>query len=518
MINDLYLALGGVGGGAIVGGLIQNRRHQNELKKLTLELNNKQEKVIKDLELDVNAACDEGQEKESRKREKEDDNQLNRRNNQAKRRRRLTQREEDLVKNEKDLDECYRVMNRRKKNVQGQQKQNRNKRQDLYSIHDEQKAQLTESLGVELEEVTGDILKDLEEQVNHESQLWLQHYIEDIEHLNRDLAENLVDTLVCRMQLKPTVKLQENKISIPEKEDIKKAMAEGSPLIVKIQDLTHVELMFNEERTEVRTSAYDGVAREICLRLLNRLFQNWSDKEGWLENSIQQITERLEREMTRGCGDLLRRLRVENVHVEVVRTQGRLRFRTSYGQNVLDHVLEAAYIGGMMASEMGLDGKLGRRSSFLHDVGKAIDVTQEGSHPELGGEFLLKIEEMPEVCHAAAKHHGGYNPLHLFTAIAKSADAMSGGRPGARRETIDNYVERVQSLENIAQRPKGVLSVSITQAGRDIQVNVDPKKIKDEELQEISDAVAADIQKELTYPGEIKVSAVREIWTKQKTR
>lgn len=234
-----------------------------------------------------------------------------------------------------------------------------------------------------------------------------------------------------------------------------------------------------------------------------------------MEDIIKQITRRLEREMTRYCGDLMRRLRLENVNVDVVRVQGRLRFRTSYGQNVLDHVLESAYLGGMMSAELGLEEKLGRRSSFLHDVGKAIDVTQEGSHPELGGEFLMNIEELPEVTHAAAKHHGSYNPLHLFTAVAKSADAMSGGRPGARRESIDNYVERVQSLEDIAKRAKGVVSVSITQAGRDIQLNVDPKKISDDKLQEISDTVAADIEKELTYPGEIKVSAVREIWTKQ---
>jgi len=486
----------------------------NELKRLTAEKNREIDDANKTMQQEFDAVVDEALERENATTEREDDNLEKRRQQQAKRSHRLNQKLNDIQKNENLINSNFKKINYRKRENQKSLRRVKGLRSALFRTYDEQKSQLVEKLDVEEAEITQTLLSDLEKQVRHERQVWVQHRVEDLEHLNNQVASELVDTLVCRMQLKPTVTPQENKINIPDKEHIKKALAEDSSFITKIQDLTQVELIFNEERSELKVSAYDGVAREICLRLLNRLFQNWQDKEGYIEEAIEHITNRLEREMTRGCGDLLRRLRIENVNIEVVRTQGRLRFRTSYGQNVLDHVLESAYLGGLMASELGLNGKLGRRSSFFHDVGKAIDVTQEGSHPELGGEFLVNIEELPEVAHAAAKHHGPYNPLHLFTAIAKSADAMSGGRPGARREGIDNYVERVQSLESIALRPKGVLNVSITQAGRDIQINVDPKKIDDNQLQEISDKVAADIQQELTYPGEIKVSAVRETWTK----
>jgi hypothetical protein len=328
-MNWIIMILSATVAGSLIGFAIQHVKFRRLITSSEANSKLNHDSKISEIEHQQQLKIDAQEEQENLKTEKDEDSQQGRRNNQSKRRVALERSLQDLKENENDIDSQYRSLNQERRKMQKEQKQSRHKKAELYEIFENQKSQIIEKLDVNKVDIIQDILDQLHNQVSHERSVWVQHQVEDIEHLGSEMAEDLVDTLVCRLQLKPTVKPQENKINIPDKEILKKAFEEGSDIIEKIQDLTSVELLFNEERTEVKASAYDGVARETCLRLLNRMIQNWKGKEGWFEEQLPQITHRLEREMTRCCGDLMRRLKMEDVDVAVVRMQGRLRFRIS---------------------------------------------------------------------------------------------------------------------------------------------------------------------------------------------
>jgi ribonuclease Y len=261
----------------------------------------------------------------------------------------------------------------------------------------------------------------------------------------------------------------------------------------------------------ITVSCFDSIRREIARRAMERLITDGrihpTRIEEVVEQTRQEIEELIQKEGKQACFDLT----VVGVHPRLVTLLGRLRFRTSYGQNVLEHCREVAHLAGMIAGELGLDVKLARRCGLLHDIGKALDHEVEGGHPEIGGNLARRYDEPDDVVNAISSHHNDVPQISLYAVLTQAADAISGSRPGARGETLERYIKRLDKLETLASSFPGVKSANAIQAGREIRVIVNSQKISDNKALKLCHDIAREIEAELTYPGEIKVTLLREM-------
>ena len=277
-----------------------------------------------------------------------------------------------------------------------------------------------------------------------------------------------------------------------------------------IETLTGVDLIIDDTPEAITLSCFDPVRREIAKIALERLIQDGrihpTRIEEMVEKARREVDQRIKAEGERAVMET----NVHGVHPEIVKLLGRLRYRTSYGQNVLNHSIEVSYLAGIMASELGVDANLARRAGLLHDIGKALNHEIEGSHVEIGVEVCRKFKENPVVIHAIQAHHGDVEIKTVLDALVQAADAVSAARPAARRENIENYIKRLQKLEEIACSYEGVEKSFAIQAGREIRIMVRPEDIKDEKMIVVAREIANRIENELEYPGQIKVHLIRE--------
>ncbi len=277
-----------------------------------------------------------------------------------------------------------------------------------------------------------------------------------------------------------------------------------------IETLTGVDLIIDDTPEAITLSCFDPVRREIAKIALERLIQDGrihpTRIEEMVEKARREVDQRIKAEGERAVMET----NVHGVHPEIVKLLGRLRYRTSYGQNVLNHSIEVSYLAGIMASELGIDANLARRAGLLHDIGKALNHEIEGSHVEIGVEVCRKFKENPVVIHAIQAHHGDVEIKTVLDALVQAADAVSAARPAARRENIENYIKRLQKLEEIACSYEGVEKSFAIQAGREIRIMVRPEDIKDEKMIVVAREIANRIENELEYPGQIKVHLIRE--------
>ncbi|WP_441250017.1 ribonuclease Y [Kitasatospora sp. McL0602] len=274
--------------------------------------------------------------------------------------------------------------------------------------------------------------------------------------------------------------------------------------------VTGVNLIIDDTPELVQLSCFDPVRRETARLTLEALLADGRIHPARIEEIHERSRFEVERLCVRAGEDAVLATRVDELHPELVRTLGRLRYRTSYGQNVLGHLVESAHIAGMMASELGVDDSLVRRASLLHDIGKALTHEVAGSHAAIGADFARRHGESAEVVHAIAAHHGEVEPKTVEAVLTQAADACSGGRPGARRESVESYVRRLERLEEIAGAHDGVSKVFAMQAGREVRVMVQPEVVDDIGAQLIAREVARQVAEELTYPGQIRITVVRE--------
>jgi ribonuclease Y len=280
--------------------------------------------------------------------------------------------------------------------------------------------------------------------------------------------------------------------------------------IRSFEQATGVDVIIDDTPEAVVLSAFDPVRRETARIALERLVEDGRIHPGRIEEVVEKAAAEVEQTMIEAAEEVLYELGIHNIHPEIVKTLGRLRFRTSYGQNQLQHAREVALLAGSMAAEMGLDVTGTKRAAILHDVGKGMTHEQEGTHVELGYRLCKKHDETPLVLNAIKAHHDEEPHFFAETFLVTAADAISGSRPGARREMFEGYVKRLEKLEELAMEQKGVARCFAIQAGRELRVMVEPDKVGDGEMAQISEAVARRIESELQYPGQIKVVVVRE--------
>jgi ribonucrease Y len=273
---------------------------------------------------------------------------------------------------------------------------------------------------------------------------------------------------------------------------------------------TGVDVIVDDTPGVVVVSCFDPVRREVAKRALNKLIQDGRIHPTRIEQLVATAEKDVRKEMAEAGKNAVMEAKLRGVHQRITELLGRLRFRTSYGQNVLQHSMEVAFISQMIAEDFGLNGSLARRAGLLHDVGKAVDHEAEGGHPEIGGELLKRYGEKPEIIEAAVGHHGNFEAQSIYTPIVSAADAISASRPGARRDTVERYIQRLQKLEDIATTFEGVEQAFAIQAGREVRVMVDAAAIDDRLSGKIARDIARRIEDEMEYPGEIQVTLIRE--------
>jgi ribonucrease Y len=274
--------------------------------------------------------------------------------------------------------------------------------------------------------------------------------------------------------------------------------------------VTGVNLVIDDTPEAVVLSSFDPVRREVARLTLDKLVQDGRIHPARIEEMFDRSTKEVEDQVRRAGEWAVSEVGITEIHPEMIRVLGRLQFRTSYGQNVLKHLVESAHIAGVMASELGIDPTMPKRGALMHDIGKALTHEVEGSHALIGAELARRLKEPPEVVHAIESHHGEVEQRTVEAVLAQTADAISGGRPGARRESIESYVKRLERLEEICESHPGVSKVFAMQAGREVRVMVKPEEVDDLSAQVLARDIAKQVEEELQYPGQIKITVVRE--------
>jgi len=354
------------------------------------------------------------------------------------------------------------------------------------------------------------LLKEVEEQAKHDAARRIRQIEEETK---RDAERRVRNILSVCMQRLAAGHAAETTVSVVQlsADDMKgRIIGREGRNIRALENLTGVDFIIDDTPGAVVLSGFDGVRREIARLTLEKLLQDGRIHPARIEEMYYQAKSELEGHIVEMGEQAVFDAGVQSVHPELIKLLGRLRFRTSYGQNVLAHSIEVSRLGAMMAEELGASARTARRAALLHDIGKAVTHEVEGPHALVGGELARKYGESEAVAHAMEAHHNEVEPQTIEAVIVQAADALSGARPGARGESLEQYVKRLRDLEQIATRHKGVDKVYAMQAGREIRVMVAPGDIDDDAATLLSYEIAREIEKELEYPGQIKVTVIRE--------
>ncbi len=429
----------------------------------------------------------------------------------------LHERERLLDKRQDALEEQAEQLRKQEKIVEGTQRklteriQDANRRKDeLSKLLDLQRQTLHELSGLSREEATKRLLEILDTQLQQETgAVILRHEKRTAETCEQQSREILL-TCLQRYAAAHTGETTTSTVGIANDEMKGRIIGREGRNIRAFEKATGVDVIIDDTPGVVIVSAFDTIRREVARLALNKLIADGRIHPSRIEEIVAATQQELERHIQKQGEEACREVDIHGVHERIVNLLGRLHFRTSYSQNVLRHSIEVAFIAGMLAEEIGLDGPLARRCGLLHDIGKAADHEAEGGHPKIGADLLKRYGERPEVVHAASGHHDDLRIDNPYTVLVSAADACSASRPGARRETLERYVKRMEELESIAGRFPGVEQAFAIQAGRELRVLVSSKETTDETAAKICHDIVQAFEQQLTYPGEIKVTVLRE--------
>ena len=417
--------------------------------------------------------------------------------------RRINQREETLDKRADNLEKKEDVL-------QGKVRAADARLEEIETIKKSQFDMLERISGFTEEQAKAHLLAELESDLEHEKAL----RIIDAEQRTRDesekLAKEIIATAIQRCAADHSAETTVSVVTLPSDEMKGRIIGREGRNIRTLETITGVDLIIDDTPEAITVSCFDPVRREVARRTLEKLILDGRIHPARVEEMHDKCQREVDAEVKQTGERAMIEAGVNNVHGEIVRLLGKLRYRTSYGQNVLNHSLEVSYIAGLMAAELGADVKLAKRAGLLHDIGKALDHEQEGSHVELGMEFARKYKENEQILHAIQAHHGDVEARTLIACLVQAADAVSAARPGARRENLQNYVKRLEKLEELTTSFEGVDTAFAMQAGREVRIMVKPEKISDDAMVLLAREIAQKIEQDLEYPGQIKVNLIRE--------
>ena len=422
----------------------------------------------------------------------------------------VQQQEKRLIQKEENLERKLDAMDKKEKDLIQKEKDLQTKNEELQKITNKQMEELQRISGLSSEEAKKRLLSELEKTMTAEKAA----VIRDIENKTKEeatkSAREIVGYAIQKCAADHTSETTVSIVSLPNDDMKGRIIGREGRNIKALETLTGIDLIIDDTPEAVVISGFDPLRREVAKIALEKLIEDGRIHPAKIEEMVEKAKEEVENTIKEEGERAVLETGVVGLHPDLVKLIGKLKYRTSYGQNVLNHSIEVSNLARIMADELGLDPKLARRAGLLHDIGKALDHDMEGTHVEIGVEILKKYKENEKVINAVQAHHGDVEPQTIEAVLVQAADAISASRPGARRETLENYIKRLESLENIADSFEGVEKSFAIQAGREVRIIVKPEKITDDQMVLMARDVAKKVEDEMEYPGQIKVNLVRE--------
>ncbi|MGH9443281.1 MAG: ribonuclease Y [Thermoanaerobaculia bacterium] len=423
---------------------------------------------------------------------------------------RLAQKEEGLDRKTSQIDQRASEFDRKEKELAKRQKENELLDQEFRNLIDEQRRKLETISGLTAEQAKLTLTRSIENEARLEASHLVRRIEEEATENATQKARRIIGMAIQRMASDTVVEATVSVVDLPS-DDLKgRIIGREGRNIRALEAATGVDLIIDDTPEAIILSAFEPVRREIARMAIQRLIQDGRIHPARIEEIVEKVRAELWEKIRQEGEAVALEFGIPDLHPELVKLLGRLKYRTSYGQNVLQHSREVGWLAGNMAAELGVNVDVAKRAGLLHDIGKAIDREMEGTHLELGREVLKKFGEIETVIHAMECHHGDYEPRSVEAVLVNGADALSAARPGARREILETYVKRLEKLEHIADGFKGVQKAFAVQAGRELRIVVEATKVTDDEALWLSKDVAKKIEAELQYPGQIKVTVIRE--------
>ena len=426
------------------------------------------------------------------------------------RRAEITRQERRIDQKEEALDKRTAQMERKEEDLKRRSETVEARLDELEQLKLRQTEKLETIAAMSKEDARAVLLKQVDDELTHEKAMKISAYQVNMKDECDNLARELIGQAIARCAADATSEATVSVVPLPSDEMKGRIIGREGRNIRALETATGCDLIIDDTPEAITLSSFDQTRREVARMALERLIADGRIHPARIEETVDKCRRELEIQMKREGDKAVMELGIHSLLPDLVKLIGRLKYRTSFGQNVLSHSLEVAWLAGLMAGELGVNVQLARRAGLLHDIGKALDHEIEGSHVQIGVDICKKYRENPQVIHAIEAHHGDVEPKTTLAFIIMAADAISAARPGARRENMESYIKRLETLEALCNGFEGVESSYAVQAGREVRILVQPDKVSDDEVILLARNVAKKIENELDYPGQIKVSVIRE--------
>ncbi len=435
----------------------------------------------------------------------------NEQDKETKERRAELQRYEKRVLNkEESLDKKSESLEKKEASLASREENLNRKRAEVEAMRQQEQENLERISGLTADQAKEYLLKTVEEDVRHDTAMMVKELETEAREEADKKAKEIVTTAIQRCAADNVAETTVSVVQLPNDEMKGRIIGREGRNIRTLETLTGVELIIDDTPDAVILSGFDPVRREVARIALERLIVDGRIHPARIEEMVEKAQKEVEANMKEEGEAALLETGVHGIHPELVKLLGRMKYRTSYGQNALRHSIEVSQLSGLLAAEIGVDVRVAKRAGLLHDIGKAIDHEMEGSHVQLGADICRKYKESAIIVNAVEAHHGDVEPQSLIACIVQAADTISAARPGARRETLDAYTNRLKQLEDITDSFKGVEKSYAIQAGREVRIMVVPEQVNDDDMILLAHDITKRIEEELEYPGQIKVNVIRE--------
>lgn len=428
----------------------------------------------------------------------------------ADRRREIQHQERRIVQKEENLDKKLESVERKEEQVDQKNKKAEERLKEAEAVKKSQFDMLEKISSFSVEQAKEYLLNNLESELVHEKAVKIREFEQQTKEESDNAAREIIALAIQRCAADHVSEAAISVVPLPNDEMKGRIIGREGRNIRAIETLTGVDLIIDDTPEAITLSSFEPVRREVARIALEKLITDGRIHPTRIEETVEKARREVDATIKAEGERAVLEVGVNGVHHELIKLLGRLRYRTSYGQNVLNHSIEVAFLAGLMASELGLDPTIAKRAGLLHDIGKALDHEIEGSHVQIGVDCARKYKESETVIHAIAAHHGDVEAKTIIACLVQAADAISAARPGARRENLENYIKRLEKLEEVASSFDGVDSCYTIQAGREIRIMVKPERVSDEKMTLLAREICQKIESDLDYPGQIKVNMIRE--------